>query len=129
MGESLKRALVVTNNEGLLREEISSLLKKVGFEVLATPNGSEALGLCRDEDRPVDLAVIDAAVVKTNPLEISECVQEISPRVLLLADGEKDSVTDFIRSHVAHILPKPFRRAQLLGRVLEIMDQPLCLSA
>jgi DNA-binding response OmpR family regulator len=129
MGKWLKRALVVTNDDSLVRDEISSLLKKAGFEVVTTPNGSEALSLCRDGSRPVDLAVIDTAMVKTNPLEISECVQEISPRVLLLTDGEPDGVSDFIRSQVGHILPKPFRRAELLGRVLEIMDRPLCLSA
>jgi DNA-binding NarL/FixJ family response regulator len=127
-GQSLKRAIVVTDDEDLVREEISSVLRKVGFEIVSTPNGTDALDLCRF-NRPVDLAVIDTSVVKTNPPEVAECVQEISPRVLFLSDDETESVPTVSSGHVSEVLPKPFRRAQLLGRVLEIMDRPLVLTA
>ncbi len=127
-GDSLKRVVVVTDEEDLVRKEISSVLKKAGFEILATPSGPEALDLCRDDNRPVDLVVIDTAVVKSNPSKIAEWVQEISRRVLFLSDGE-EKVPHMARGYVFRVLAKPFRRAQLLGRVLEIMDQPLVQSA
>jgi DNA-binding response OmpR family regulator len=127
--ESLKCAVVVPDEEDLVRKEISALLQKAGFEILATPNGAEALDLCRDRNHSVDLVVIDTAVVKTNPSEIAECVQEIAPRVLFLSDNEEEKLPNLTRGHIYQVLAKPFRRAQLLGRVLEIMDQPLVQSA
>ena len=127
-GQSLKRAIVVTDDEDLVREEISSVLRKAGFEIISTPNGADALDLGRS-NRQVDLAVIDTSVVKANPPEVAECVQEISPRVLFLSDDETESVPTVSSGHVSEVLPKPFRRAQLLGRVLEIMDRPLVLTA
>jgi DNA-binding response OmpR family regulator len=127
--ESLKSAVVVTDNEELVRKEISSVLKKVGFEILAVPNGTAALALCRDKRRPVDLVVIDTAVVRTNPSEIAECVQQMSPRVLFLSDGDTEKLPGMVRGHISYVLAKPFRRAQLIGRVLEIMDRPLLVSA
>jgi len=127
--ESLKRAIVVTDDGEMVRKEISSLLQKAGFEILSAPDGAATLRLCRDETKPVDLVVIDADVVKRDPSAIGECVRPISSRVLFLSDGETENLAELVRGHVFRILAKPFRRAQLLGQVLEIMDQPLVLSA
>ena len=126
--KSLKRAIVVADDKDLVRQEISSVLRKAGFEIVSPPTGRDALDLCRS-NQPVDLAVIDTSVVKANPPEVAECVQEISPRVLFLSDDETESVPTVASGHVSEVLAKPFRRAQLLGRVLEIMDRPLVLSA
>src|SRR5262245_5441046 len=114
--ESLKNAMVVTADEAVDREEISSVLTKVGFEILPSPGGPLALDR-HDKRRPVDLVVIDASALKVKPSEIAERAHQISPRVLFLSDGKGEQPPSNERGHVSGILSKPFRRAQLLGRV------------
>jgi response regulator RpfG family c-di-GMP phosphodiesterase len=64
--------------------------------------------------------------------EVARELHQLSARVrmLFLSDSGAENITgSTARGHVHRILRKPFRRAQLLGKVLEIMDQPLVLSA
>jgi len=127
--EIRKSALVVAGDEKLFRKEISSVLKKAGFDVLAAPNGPAALDFYGDEGRSIDLVVVDTATVKMQPAEIASRLEEISPRVLFLSDVETDDAPSQPPGHVFRVLSKPFRRARLLGQVLEIMDQPLAIGA
>jgi response regulator RpfG family c-di-GMP phosphodiesterase len=56
----------------------------------------------------------------------------ISPkmRTLFLTGDDDQSLRGIgAAGHVRGFLHKPFRRAQLLGQVLEMMDRPLALTA
>jgi hypothetical protein len=130
--DSLNTAVVVGDDRGAVLKEVSVTLGKVGFVVVTAANGRAALDRCRGRHRPVDLAVIDTAAAGIKPLEVAKQLHEMSPRVrmLFLSDGNPETVPETESpGHVRRFLPKPFRRAQFLGRVLEMMDQPRALSA
>ena len=127
--DSLKSAIVVADDKELVRKEISSILRKLGFQILAAPSGTAALNLHRDGKRPVDLLVVDTATEGLEPSEIAHNLQEISARVLFLSDGDAEQAPGKVGGHVFRVLSKPFRRAKLLGEVLNLMDQPLALGA
>jgi len=130
--DSLNTAVVVGDDGGAVLKEVSATLEKVGFVVVTASNGRAALDRCRGRRRPVDLAVIDIAAAGIKPLEVARQLHEMSPRVrmLFLSDGNAETVPETESlGHVRRFLPKPFRRSQFLGRVLEMMDQPRALSA
>jgi DNA-binding NtrC family response regulator len=130
--ESLNTAVVVGDERGAVLKEVSATLEKAGFVVVTASNGRAALDRCRGRHRPVDLAVIDTAAAGIQPLEVAKQLHEMSPRVrmLFLSDGNVETVSEAESpGHVRRFLPKPFRRSQFLGRVLEMMEQPRALSA
>jgi CheY-like chemotaxis protein len=130
--DSLNTAVVVGDDGGAVLKEVSATLEKAGFVVVTASNGRAALDRCRGRHRPVDLAVIDIAAAGIKPLEVAKQLHEMSPRVrmLFLSDGNAETFPETESSgHVRRFLPKPFRRSQFLGRVLEMMEQPRALSA
>jgi hypothetical protein len=130
--DSLNTAVVVGDDGGAVLKEVSVTLEKAGFVVVTAANGRAALDRCRGQHRPVDLAVIDTAAAGIKPLEVAKQLHEMSPcvRMLFLSDGNVEIVPETESpGHVRRFLPKPFRRCQFLGRVLEMMEQPRGLSA
>ena len=125
--DSLNTAVVVGDDRGAVLKEVSATLEKAGFVVMTATNGRAALDRCREQRRPVDLAVIDTAAAGIRPLEVAKQLHEMSPRVrmLFLSDENAESIPETESlGHIHRFLRKPFRRSQFLGRVLEIMEQP-----
>jgi CheY-like chemotaxis protein len=130
--DSLNTAVVVGDERGAVLKEVSATLGKAGFVVMTAVSGRAALERCRARHRPVDLAVIDIAAAGIKPLEVARQLHEMSPcvRMLFLSDGNPETARETESlGHVRRFLPKPFRRCQFLGQVLEMMDQPKALSA
>ncbi|MGA3099170.1 MAG: response regulator [Bryobacteraceae bacterium] len=128
--DSLNTAVVVGDDRGAVMQEVSSTLEKVGFVVVTAPNGQAALDLCREQHRPVDLAVIDTAAAGIRPLEVEEQLHEMSPsvRVLFLSDDNAEMIPKSL-GQTRQSLRQPFRRCQFLGQVLDMMAQPRAASA
>jgi DNA-binding NtrC family response regulator len=130
--DSLNTAVVVGDERGDVLKEVSATLEKVGFVVMTATNGRAALDRCREQRRPVDLAVIDTAAAGIKPLEVTEQLHQMSPRVrmLFLSDGNVNTIPGTeSRGHIRRFLAKPFRRSRFLGQVLEMMEEPKALSA
>ena len=130
--ESPVGVLVVANNEEAVLQAVSSTLGKAGFAVTGASSGAVALDRCRASQPVPELAVIDTSVPGIDLQDLVFELHRISPtmRVLFLS-GESPS--EALRSLRARwrgkFLRKPFRRSQLLGQVLTLMEEPLVLTA
>jgi CheY-like chemotaxis protein len=120
--DSPNTVVVVADNRETVLKAVSTTLEKAGFTILAASSGAEALQYCRDTRHPVQLAIIDAATAGIDVAELVGQLDAISPamRTLFLADDYEERSLRGIGA---------FRRAQLLGQVLEMMDRPLALTA
>jgi CheY-like chemotaxis protein len=130
--DSISTAVVVGDDRGAVLKGVSATLEKAGFVVMTAANGRAALDRCREQHRPVDLAVIDTAAAGIGPLEVEEQLHKMSPRVrmLFLSDDNAGTIPGTeVPGHIRRFLRQPFRRAQFLGRVLDMMAQPRVLSA
>jgi CheY-like chemotaxis protein len=130
---SLNTAVIIADDEEMVLQAVSSTLEKAGFVMLPPVSGVVALDRFREKKQTMDLAVIDAAAEGVHPEEIMRDLHAISPniRMLFLADEEG---AEAVRNapalgHVREVLRKPFRRSQLLGKALEIMDRASALTA
>jgi response regulator RpfG family c-di-GMP phosphodiesterase len=124
---SLNTAVVIGDDRGAVLKEVSATLAKAGFVVVTASNGRTALDRCREQLRPMDLAVIDTSATGIRPQEVARQLHEAAPRVrmLFLSDGDAETISDTESpGHVRRFLRQPFRRARFLGRVLEMMEQP-----
>lgn len=101
--------------------------------MLPPVHGTTDLDDFRRSKFPMDLAVIDAGAESIDTEEVVRELHEISPnvRMLFLAADEDTAAVESTPSlgHVREILRKPFRRSQLLGRALQIMDRASALTA
>ena len=124
--------LVIANDGEVVLRAVSSTLEKAGFTVTGASSSASALNQCRQTGLQPGLAVIDTTTPGIDLQDLVVQLRQISPamRVLFLSC---DSPSDVVRSVRARwrgkCLSKPFRRSQLLGQVLTLMDEELVLTA
>jgi CheY-like chemotaxis protein len=130
--DSLNTIVVVGDDRGAALKQVTATLQKAGFVVVTASNGRAALDQCRAQHRPVDLAVIDTAAAGIKAPEIEQQLHDMYPhvRMLFLSDDSPETVHESDSpGHLRRVLRKPYRRSRLLGRVLEMMQQPTVMSA
>jgi two-component system, cell cycle sensor histidine kinase and response regulator CckA len=127
--QSASGVLVVANEEPTLKS-ISSLLGKAGFTVTAATGADAAL--IRSREVHPEMAVIDATAPGIDLEDLVFRLHQVVPgiRCLFLTGETVGDVLLRMRARwQVRLLPKPFRRSQLLGQVLSLMDEPMVLTA
>jgi DNA-binding response OmpR family regulator len=123
--------LVADGEERVLRQ-VSATLAKAGFTVLTAVDRAAALDLCRAKKQPVQLAIVDMAMGAGSPELVRELSQSF-PGVRILYTSDRDQAETVHQLGPSGLfrgfLKKPFRRSQLLGRVLQAMETPLARTA
>jgi len=120
--DSDNKVVLVTNEEAT-RKAVSSTLEKAGFTIVPASSADDALDLCQALNPPAQLAIVDADA-EFLPRWRRACP---TTRVLLMTNAEADGTGAGLRG--GRVLHKPFRRAQLLGTVLEVLSEPLAFTA
>lgn len=132
MVEPEKPVVLVADGEASVLKNVSSMLGKAGFTVLTAQGGPAVLDVCEHHREPIQLAIVDTAMVG-NGQEVVERLRGSYPDIRILFTGAGDDspeVRQVGRSgRVREFLRKPFRRSQLLGRVLQVLDSPLVRTA
>lgn len=111
---------------------ISSLMKKVDFHVLTAPGRATSVEEFARRGEPIDLAIIDVGAVPAHDPRILHSLHESYPKVRLVfmsSDAEGNGSEVGLAGHVRGYLHKPVRKAQLLGTILTVMDEPAMCAA
>jgi DNA-binding NtrC family response regulator len=115
--------LVVDDDVPVLRV-IERLAAKVGFEVIACPNGSEALrALMR---RPADLAMVDLRMPDVNGLDLLRQIKTAVPScevILMTGYAAVDSAVEAIKLGAREYLTKPFDFDRLKKVLTDIREE------
>ena len=109
--------ILVVEDEIALQETLAYNLKKQGYEVFATADGSEALDLAREIEP--DLIVLDIMLPGIDGFEVCRILRKemIMPVIMLTArDDEIDRVVG-LEVGADDYLAKPFSMRELLARV------------
>jgi len=130
--EPESRVVLITKEDNV-RRAVRSTLEKAGFTILAASNADSALRLCREVDAPIRLAIVDVGSGQIDEPEFLELLRQSAPgiRVLFMSNSSAPGALEDMGQpwKGGRVLPKPFRRAQLLGKVLEVMSEPLAFTA
>jgi len=124
--------VLVADGEASVLQDVSSTLEKAGFKVLTAHGEAALLDLCARHREPVQLAIVDMAMPGNGPERVDQLYRAFPNIRILFTDNKDESkaVRQIGRSgHVREFLRKPFRRSQLLGRVLKAMDEPMVYTA
>lgn len=123
--------VLVADGEAKALREISSTLEKAGFKILPALGGAAGLEVCESHREPVQLAIVDMTM--SGNADLVTHLYQSYPDIRILFTGSKDesnTVRQIGRSgQIRDFLRKPFRRSQLLGRVLKVLDEPMVYTA
>ena len=88
------RILVVDDNV-MVRESYTELLKHRGYEVVQAGDGEQALDVIRDVI--VDLAIVDVMMPVMGGLEFRQRLQDVAPEVpTILVTGQPDRLENLM---------------------------------
>ncbi len=128
------RKVIIAEDDPVSREILASLLRKWGYQVLASADGREAMEALRAQTEPV-LAILDWMMPGMEGVEICRRVREISKSVYILlvtARAGKEQIVEGLRAGADDYLTKPFDKEELRARLsvgARILDLQTALSA
>jgi CheY-like chemotaxis protein len=132
MPDSDSAVVLVADGEANVLQDVSSTLEKAGYTVVTALGRPAMMEVCERHRERIQLAIVDMAMLATGP-EVMERLDRSYPGIRILVTSNKEE-SETIRQagtscKVRGFLRKPFRRSQLLGRVMKAMDTPLVATA
>jgi signal transduction histidine kinase len=118
--------ILLVEDDPALREMAATLLRRLGYTVLAAANGIEALSLKQQRDTGhIDLLFTDVVMPHMSGKELSERVRMLFPQTKILftsAYTENAIVLQGVLNQGVAFLQKPFTPSALAHKVREILD-------
>jgi two-component system response regulator PilR (NtrC family) len=102
--------ILVVDDEKSMRELLTFILKKEGYEVTAPERGEQALELARRE--PFDLVITDVRMPKVDGLEILKAVKDSAPEtavIMISAFSSVETAVEAMKLGAYDYINKPFR--------------------
>jgi signal transduction histidine kinase len=117
-------SVLVVEDEEIVRELVSEVLRGEGYRVTSAACGGEALRLLR-ELATVDLLISDVVMPEMNGTEVARRVRELSPlaSVLFVSGYSESDIADQGMGELHfEVLQKPFTPEVLVRKVRDILD-------
>src|ERR1700722_4922937 len=116
--------ILVVEDEAGIRALVRKILRRQGYQVLEAANGEDALALCREHGRRVELLITDVLMPQMGGPELVERLQTQGHDMkVLYVSGYTDDATIYSGELPAGtaFLQKPFTLGSLLDKVKEVL--------
>lgn len=112
------KTILVVEDDDIVRELVSEILKGKGHRVLTARNGGDALQLARQYEGTIDLLITDMVMRRIDGIMLSKKMLSILPRikVMLMSGYGSDVVREEELKDIA-FLQKPFLPGELVEKV------------
>ncbi len=124
--EGRSKTILIAEDEDLNYLLIEEYLSGLDLKITRAYNGSEAVGLCRS-DQKIDFILMDIKMPVMNGLEASYKIREIMPDIPIVAQTAYSTETDKKKA-LAHgcndFISKPFTKKQLIEIITPYLNQP-----
>jgi len=126
MSEAPKRVLVVDDNEDI-RNLLSLVLQKEGYEVFLAADGTEAILIIKSN--PLDLVLLDVMMPVLSGLEVLAIIRESKdkkiseiPVMMITALSTIADIDAAIDGGATSYIVKPFRSENLIQKITAIFE-------
>ncbi|MFH1810922.1 MAG: sigma-54 dependent transcriptional regulator [Pseudomonadota bacterium] len=114
--------VLIADDEPNLRTVLSATLRRAGYEVVATHDGSHALSVIEQSrhDDPVGVVVTDLRMPHTDGLDLLRALRKSHadlPVILITAHGTVDNAVEALKAGAFDFITKPFEQDELLAVV------------
>lgn len=120
-----KETILFIDDEEMLVEVGTEILKELGYEVLAATGGREGLKIFKQNKDSIDLVILDMIMPDMNGKKTFSELKRLKPSVnVLLSSGYSldRQAKDFIKQGCKGFIQKPFLVTDLSKKVREILD-------
>jgi CheY-like chemotaxis protein len=117
--------VLIIDDEPIVRNALSAMLKRLGFTVLTAADGQEGVDLFRANKTRVAAVLLDMTMPRMNGEETFRELRRIQPNVrAILCSGysEQEAADRFAGQGVAGFLQKPFGMSGITARLREVLD-------
>jgi len=126
MGETPSRGegVLLVEDEGAVRAAARRILAGSGYRVFESANPTDAIALCNERSRKIDLVLTDVVMPEMSGMELVARLHEVRPGlpVLYMSGYPQDVIShQGLVSGSVHLLEKPFTRSALLRAVREAL--------
>jgi CheY-like chemotaxis protein/two-component sensor histidine kinase len=116
--------VLVVDDEDTLRQAVTKMLRKTGFEVLEAANGSAAIDVLHKTGSRIDVVLLDMTIPGASSAQVVNEYVKARPnsRVILTSAYSKEMATAAINSPQVHcFVRKPFQLGQLVKTIQNTM--------
>lgn len=116
--------ILVVEDEAGIRALVRKILRRQGYEVLEAANGQDALALCREHGRCVELLITDVLMPQMGGRELVERLQTQGRDMKVLYVSGYTDDTEVYAGDLppgTSFLQKPFTLGSLLDKVKEVL--------
>jgi len=119
----MAESILIVDDEEIIRESVSFILKKEGYHVADAPNGKAALERIREES--IDLVLTDLEMPEMKGIELLDNINKFSPEtlvVIITAYGSIDTAIAALRRGAVDYILKPLEFDELLLKVKRLLQ-------
>jgi DNA-binding NtrC family response regulator len=116
--------VLIVDDEEVLQDVLSALLRREGYATLAAHSGEEALALLEREE--VDLVLLDVMLPGMSGMEVLRQIRQRDPEqvvVVITAFSSIEGAIEAMREGAFHYVPKPFKNEEVLLTVKKGLEQ------
>jgi two-component system response regulator AtoC len=113
-GESMKPSILIVDDDEVMRETLSDVLKKRAYEVVAAGSGNGALSAIKKTI--IDLVLLDMKLPDLDGLEVLKKIKEFDTEILVImmtAYSDVQTAVSAMKSGAYHYINKPFELEEL----------------
>ncbi len=117
-------SVLIVDDEDVLQDVLTSLLRKEGLPTLSARSGEEALAVLEREE--VDLVLLDLMLPGMSGAEVLRHIRQRDPEqvvVVITAFSSIEGAVEAMREGAFHYIPKPFKNEEVLHTVRQGLEQ------
>jgi two-component system, cell cycle sensor histidine kinase and response regulator CckA len=116
---------LIVEDEALLREMMSGMLRRLGCRAILARNGREAVDIFRRSSGEIDIVILDLVMPELGGRDAYAQLREIQPTVrVIIASGYSlnSDVQGLLDDGVKGFIQKPFRLEEIAKAIVEAME-------
>lgn len=122
----IKIKILIVDDEKVIRDGLSAILQKAGFEALCAADGETAMSILQQQS--VDLVLSDLKMPQMSGLDVLRAIKLIRPHipvVIITGYARIETAVETMQQGASDYLPKPFSPAEVLEKIDAVLaDHP-----
>ncbi|HEV7672699.1 MAG TPA: sigma-54 dependent transcriptional regulator [Thermoanaerobaculia bacterium] len=117
-------SILIVDDEEVLQDVLSTLLRREGYSTISATTGEEALELVEREE--IDLILLDLMLPGISGRDVLRQIRQRDPEqvvVVITAYSSIESAIGAMRDGAFHYIPKPFKNEEVLLTVRKGLEQ------
>jgi two-component system response regulator AtoC len=114
IGKSMKPSILIVDDDDVMQETLSDVLKKRGYEIFSVGSGNGALSVIKKNI--IDLILLDMRLPDVDGLEVLKKIKEFDTEILVImmtAYSDVQTAVSAMKSGAYHYINKPFELEEL----------------